>query len=412
MTLLPNDVGVNLRFALRELFAASQDVFISVAFLKSTGLDQVLNDLKQALARGCNLSVIAGLDFYLTDPQALNALFALQKEFPHFQLRLVRADKASTFHPKFYRFRLPDTVTVIVGSANLTGGGLERNIEASVRFSVHSSSETSAAISAFEKSILDHPRCFNPGPDYLLSYETEHSIFHKAQRRAERAAKEAANVVKLDSAKLQSHLKLYQAESQETADFQTRVSNYKTAQKLLTETLGGATNLTQSEFSRAYARLVGGAGAERLWHSGSLHRKKNLVAPNHLLFQEMVREVHGNLGLSPAEMFKLGGKWMRQIPHLGPNVFTEICNTLRPDLYAVLNRNPTTSLRAFGRGAFPDPTRFSPSDYAKFCEIMADLRNACGFSDLGETDHFLNYIYWRTGGRKPRRRTDLSLSEA
>jgi hypothetical protein len=108
----------------------------------------------------------------------------------------------------------------------------------------------------------------------------------------------------------------------------------------------------------------------------------------------MLQEILENLAVTPQIMFRIGEKWRHSIPRMGINVFTEVCNTLRPKRFPVLNWNPITSLATLEIAKFPSPQTFTASHYENFTRALQDLRQTCQFSDLGETDHFLNFIYW------------------
>ena len=109
----------------------------------------------------------------------------------------------------------------------------------------------------------------------------------------------------------------------------------------------------------------------------------------------MIREIAETLDRTPEAMYDVGLRWMDQISGLGPNIFTEFCNTLRPDVYATLNNNSVTSLFELGIYDFPSPSAFKSADYGRFFRRIGQLATRCGFGDLGETDHFLNFVYWR-----------------
>lgn len=72
--------------------------------------------------------LIVGTDT-ITNPAALSRLEALQVAHPKLKVRAFWHDQAALFHPKLAWFELPGGLTLIVGSGNLTSGGLSRNWE-------------------------------------------------------------------------------------------------------------------------------------------------------------------------------------------------------------------------------------------------------------------------------------------
>jgi len=98
---------------------------IAVAYLKNSGLDRI----KTALMRANGRLVAGTSSFHITDWQALKMLVRLSKTNPRL---LIRKYYHESFHPKVFYFEDSRIATAIVGSSNLTGGGLEKNVEANV----------------------------------------------------------------------------------------------------------------------------------------------------------------------------------------------------------------------------------------------------------------------------------------
>jgi len=112
--------------ALRDLFAGEEidRAYIGVAFARTAGVQliaQVLTDL------GNRVKVFVGIRNDITSAQALLKLRSLGVD-----LYVVDTGRATEiFHPKIYAAIRQDNATILVGSPNLTAGGLEGNIEAS-----------------------------------------------------------------------------------------------------------------------------------------------------------------------------------------------------------------------------------------------------------------------------------------
>jgi HKD family nuclease len=101
------------------------------AFATAGGIDLVLDDpaVRDFLARG-RTHLIVGIDA-ITDPQALERLRDATRTHPAFTARVFTKGAGGLFHPKVARFVRDDgSQVVIVGSANLTSGGLRGNVEA------------------------------------------------------------------------------------------------------------------------------------------------------------------------------------------------------------------------------------------------------------------------------------------
>ena len=85
-----------------------------VAFAKTSALGDLLKPLRKALESGLKARFAIGLDFYLTEPEALRQLFALAEKHA---LVLYLSNASDTFHPKIYAFQNGKQCSVIVGSA-------------------------------------------------------------------------------------------------------------------------------------------------------------------------------------------------------------------------------------------------------------------------------------------------------
>lgn len=101
-----------------------------VAFAKRSGVARVLPHMAAFRKRGGRISVTVGVDVKGTSREALELLLASTDEV----FVTHQPDSSCTFHPKVYLFDGPTGARSIVGSHNLTAGGLEVNYEAGVAF--------------------------------------------------------------------------------------------------------------------------------------------------------------------------------------------------------------------------------------------------------------------------------------
>jgi HKD family nuclease len=114
-------------YAVRELLNTANftNIILSVAFVKESGVQQIESELK---ARAKDVVVFAGVRNDITSYQGLKLLHSIIGS------NLYTVDTGSrniVYHPKLYLARGMLEARVIVGSANLTLGGLNNNIEAS-----------------------------------------------------------------------------------------------------------------------------------------------------------------------------------------------------------------------------------------------------------------------------------------
>jgi len=120
---------------IRELASSSREIKIAVAYLKKSGIEAIKDALESFIQKKGRLKVLVGLsEQYITDPEALEELVHLQRrllEKSENRVQIRYYDK-SDFHPKLLVFKGTNWMAIILGSSNLTGGGLSRNIEANI----------------------------------------------------------------------------------------------------------------------------------------------------------------------------------------------------------------------------------------------------------------------------------------
>jgi HKD family nuclease len=130
----PTSLGAQLHELERQLAQPGlKRVRIGVAYVRWDGIGLIATALEALLKRGGRVELIFGADNGVTTPDALLYGMVIRKLFPTQTYIGVILDKYgnSIFHPKFYEFRHKDDIFSIIGSANLTGGGMLRNTELS-----------------------------------------------------------------------------------------------------------------------------------------------------------------------------------------------------------------------------------------------------------------------------------------
>jgi hypothetical protein len=149
--------GLTLRThidAVRELFNVPdiRRVMLSVAFVSESGVEQIEEMLR---AHAANAIVFAGIRNDITSYQGLVRLHSIIGN----NLYIVDTGARDIlFHPKFYLVRGHARSRMIVGSANLTLGGLNNNIEASMMLAFDlTDAEDEAVVDAVEAQLATLP---------------------------------------------------------------------------------------------------------------------------------------------------------------------------------------------------------------------------------------------------------------
>lgn len=99
--------------------------YFSVAFINFSGLQLLLDSLKQAEAKGTKGKIITSTYLNFTDTKSLRKI----KDFNNIDLKVFVTDKEIGFHTKAYIFEYDSYYKVIIGSSNITQSALKSNIE-------------------------------------------------------------------------------------------------------------------------------------------------------------------------------------------------------------------------------------------------------------------------------------------
>lgn len=229
----------------------------------------------------------------------------------------------------------------------------------------------------------------------IEEYEQQYLVFQEELRKADRKSKHKIESL-AEVSLLKDCYKEYCNNEEEIRSLAIKRSNYKKA-KVLVEEFKSDKISSKSDFMKIYEQLVGAKGQGSLWHSGSIFRSKNKVAESYQEFLKFVSVISDESVLikNPKMVFELVIPVKNKIPGLGFNVITELLNTLAPSKFPVLNKNPIDSVKYLLGEEFKDSGRFKSDDYQSYTNLMMKLRSDIGAKDFIETDHFLNFVYWK-----------------
>ena len=166
-----DNVGMTMAQALTPVIEGTKDLRIAVAFASKRGLDLLEEPLAAAINAGSPIEFLVGLDFGTTEPKALEHLLGLSRRYKNVStIWLGSLSDAGVYHPKVYLSRVDESVAAIVGSSNLTEGGLRKNVEVNVLVSSEATDEFVSEIYATYNQLKFHPERVVPDDEYLALY--------------------------------------------------------------------------------------------------------------------------------------------------------------------------------------------------------------------------------------------------
>ncbi|MBC3487142.1 NgoFVII family restriction endonuclease [Pseudomonas sp. SWRI50] len=365
-----------------------------VAFAKLSAKDTFLTPFKQAIARGMTARVAIGLSLFVTDPAMLNGLLGLQKKNKK-SMQFYISNTDYTFHPKVYGVRGPKGCRVIVGSANLTAGGLCNNYEASVVASDPQGNLMASIQEHLDSLINDGTLVLatQAGIDHYAKLHAIHEAWRKmAKRRAGQISR--GEIRSLDVLAV----RLADMKADGSVDgFTAQRTQRARARRMARQRIKGIAELgkvSSGDFSDAYDSLL------RCFHSGGLHRGKGIVSRNARRFVSALADVLRLKQATPGEAFELLHNHFVNIDRAGINVLTEILHALDNKRYAVMNQNAVSGMMVAGYNQYPLSTlksNVSPGLYEEFCRDVKRVQTDLGLKNFSEIDALFNYVYWLAG---------------
>lgn len=374
--------------ALVGLLKRAQQLECMVAFAKESALLDLLGPLEKALARGMKARFAVGLSFHLTEPAMLRKLFDLTKKY---KMALYLSATEETFHPKIYAVREPGQCRVIVGSANLTAGGLTNNYEASVLVNDQDGTLVASVEAHFdelvtEKSLVQATKKLID--TYALEFAVHDAWRKMAKMRADKINRDKSHDFAVLAYKLEKMKR--DASSHGFAEQQVlRQSNLA----LASSQINSMTTLTPADdFLSHYEALI------NLFHSGGLHRAKTRIATTPSRFLAAIVDIVGRRDLTPAAAFGVLHGHFENLTGAGINLLTEILHAIDNKRYAVMNQNAVAGLMVAGFRDYPEHPSKQNVDgelYDRYCQNARAIQKDLGLANLTELDALFNYVYWQ-----------------
>ena len=160
-----------------------------VAFASYGGITALTPHILRAKANGVKIRIILGVDQKCTSKEALEEVLSCDVDsYIYYTLN------ANIFHPKVYLFENSDYYTLIVGSNNLTEGGLVRNVECSLLVQDMQGTSVHSAFYTYWKGILESTEeNLYPITQDLLDHLYEDKVIPSDSERALTSAEKRAS---------------------------------------------------------------------------------------------------------------------------------------------------------------------------------------------------------------------------
>lgn len=125
-----NSLGDLLKKCLKGEFESFKSFYVAVAFLKKSGFKHIQTELSEFLEKGGKTKFIIGVDHSGTTYEGLQEVIKCVGSSGEIWIQHSEETHV-TFHPKLYLFEGEKLSVLVIGSNNITEGGLYTNDEAS-----------------------------------------------------------------------------------------------------------------------------------------------------------------------------------------------------------------------------------------------------------------------------------------
>ena len=151
-------------YLLEAIIAASQGATAGTgifAFASRAGVDSLIGDPEiQHFLVASPMSLLVGIDA-VTTRHTLERLQELEREYEQLSVQVFWNPTDALFHPKVVRFEYPDgRRSLIVGSGNLTPGGLRQNFEAFTL--IRAAADEALDVASWDRLLVEHSADIRP----------------------------------------------------------------------------------------------------------------------------------------------------------------------------------------------------------------------------------------------------------
>ncbi len=414
------DVNKTHEIVLNKMFSDAVQLDWQIAFASVNGVnaihDNFLNFIKSNNSHTARITI--GLDYYHSEPDALDFFFNLSKKYPsQIEFYVSNPDGEYVFHPKAYVFHCTTDddkfARVLIGSANLTSGGLDGNYEFSAQILLKfDGNGENTFLSDFEnhsQEIIDAEEVVLANKQILERYREEHKYYHLYSALAKKKVKSAITRGDIDPYEY-FRVILEEFKSEVKCNFDSQIQDRFNRRGNAIKILNGFVakkGWNKVDFFEKYNLLV--SNPFKYFSSGEIERQRSFVANDYVNFinglDSLERQFSLVNKLSPSiaydtllKHFILNKKNKAIGVHgAGVNIMTEILHAYDNGKYAVMNSLSVQQLNLVSSKKFPidlDKSKITGNMYQDFCDEAEKVCTALGLKNFTEFDALMNYNYW------------------
>ena len=360
--------GAPADFNFLATLRAATSIKVAIAFGHMQGWNQVSSALTNSRAE--NIHILLGQSFLQTEPEVLDSLCKLESARFHGKLAPVQP----TFHPKVWIVTLRYASYVIVGSANLSYGGLVDNTECSAYLKGKDMIE---AFNNWFKSLWKHGSTLSP--ELCQTYREKYSKIANAKAAAKAAIQQATDELTALETTWRNQdaieqVRRYFASKEGRDSGNRRIAAMAEIQKCLKPPSFAFTRHDWHDFLKIHEF----GNMKRIRRNTDRHLPQ--IRKAFLYLADESKPLAARVDAVVA------GSGRYHVPGIGMNIATKVLAMLNPKGRAVYNKRVLETLEAFGYYTNQGATKGAL--YAKFCSDMRVFVKDCGLSDMLRIDSF------------------------
>lgn len=361
-------IGAPKSFNFLTELAAATSIRLAVAFAHESGWKMLKPSLDQSKA---TLFLLAGGSFFHTEPAVLRAWMAQAST----EAKLYLA-KGFTFHPKVLIVEGPRPFA-IVGSGNLSRGGLETNVECGVYLTAPA--HLSELRAWFDLVFADAKSVATVIDDYERKWDALREKAQELTKKQQELEEDMFDTAEAEAAMASwndavSSAKKFRAET----EFKSRYKGRVKAGKLIQEYLHFPDfNFNHTEWKHFYK-------VPELGHLIAIPRDR--IFKKRTRLQSGFRQLISSGGSESILEALLSEKGRFHINGLGLNTISKVLAVHAPDRFAVYNTPVDKTLRSFGY--VPPRGATKAGKYLAYNRMMDKFKKATGLGDAYALDLF------------------------